>query len=249
MSENLELVPQQGTRAVDAVRPQPTVAEILAAVVERGVTTENVSAVKEVVALYERMEAKKAEREFAASFVALQAEMGNVRAVKAVPNNDGGVRYTFAPFEEIMATVKPLLEKHGFTVTFSTDYAEGRIIKECTLQHIGGHSRSNKFAARVGKGPPGASDTQADGAASTYAKRFALCDALVIVIDKDSDARLEGGSITPEQAEELMHRVQMTNSDRARFLAFAGAKCFEEIPSAKYDTLDAFLRRKEQVGR
>lgn len=231
--------------AVETVRPQPTVADMMQAIIDKGVTADNVAAMGELVKLYERMEDKKAEKEFAAAFVRLQAETRVIKATKAVPNNDGTTRYCFAPFEEIMEAVGPLLERHGFTVAFSTDYAEARLIKICHLTHTGGHTRENKFAVRVGKGPPGSSEAQGDGAASTYAKRFALCDALNIVIDKDSDARAEGGPITQEQAEELSRRLQMVNGDRVKFLAFAGAKSFAEIPAVKYAILDEFLRKKK----
>lgn len=227
-------------------RPTPTVADMLQAVIEKGVTADNVAAMEQLVGLYERMEARKAEQQFAAAFVALQAEMPAVKAISPVPNNDGTIRYRFAPFEEIMKQVSPLLQKHGFTVTFSTDFTEGRLVKTCTLQHIGGHSKSNKFAVRIGSGPPKATETQADGAASTYAKRFALCDALNIQVDHDTDARAEGGKVTAEQAGELEHRVKMLNIDVAKFLAFAHAKSFVEIPAAVYPIADDYLARKEQ---
>lgn len=233
----------------DVVRPEPTVAEILQGVVKGGVTVENVAAVKEVVALYERMEDKKAERQFATDFNALQSEIKSVKATKPVPNNDGSVRYKYAPFEEIMEQVRPMLEKHHFTVTFSTDYLEGRLVKSCTLQHVGGHSKTNKFAVRIGSGPPKSNESQADGAASTYAKRFALCDALNIVIETDSDARADGGAITKEQAEELERRVAETNSNKAAFLKLAGAASFGEILSGKYSMLDQMLTTKERRGR
>jgi hypothetical protein len=123
------------------------------------------------------------------------------------------------------------------------------LIKICTLQHIGGHSKANKFAVRIGSGPPGATETQSDGAASTYAKRGALCDALNIVIDHDDDARAEGGAITQEQAEELARRVNETNSNKEAFLKFAHAKSFAEISESVYPILDDFLRKKEVRGR
>ena len=228
-------------------RPAPSVAEMLHAVIERGVTQENVGALDKLCDLYERMEARNAEKQFAAAFVALQAEMPKVKAVRSIPSHDGTVRSRFAPYEEIMTQVAPLLQKHGFTVTFSTDYKEGRIVKTCTLQHVAGHSRSNQFAVRIGSGPPKASEAQADGAASTYAKRFALCDALNIVIDVDVDAAAEGHPITPEQAESLRQRVQETATDEKRFLSYAGAATFEEITTSKFSMLDAALRRKEKT--
>lgn len=228
-------------------RKPPTVADILQAVVAGGVTAENVSAVKEVVALYERMQDRDAEKAFAAAFVALQAEMPKVQAIRAVPNNDGSVRYRFAPYEEIMRQVSPMLLKHGFTVTFSTRYEEARLVKVCTLQHTAGHKKSNEFAVRIGKGPPAASETQADGAASTYAKRGALCDALNIVVEHDDDARAEGATIFPEQAEEFRRRVQATGSDERAFLRVAGAASYGAIPSARYDILDELLAKRERL--
>lgn len=243
----LELVHNQPGSLAPSQKPSPSPLDMLQAMVQRGVTTENAAAFEQLVKLSEHMEDRQAEKEFAAAFKALQSEMTRVKATKPVPNNDGSVRYNFAPYEEIMEQVRPLLEKHGFTVSFSTDFAEGRLIKSCTLQHVGGHSKVNKFAVRIGSGPPKASEAQADGAASTYAKRFALCDALNIVCEKDSDARAEGGVISKAQADDLRRRVRETASNEADFLKFAGAATFEQIMEGRYATLDAALRRKEKT--
>ncbi len=223
----------------------PSVGDILQAIVKEGVTEQNISAVEKVVGLYERMELAKAERDFAKGYL-VTVVTPDVQATKPVPNNDGSVRYRFAPFEDIMAQVGPMLQKHGFTVSFSSRFQEGRIISTCTLQHIGGHKRSNDFAVRIGQGPPKATESQADGAAATYAKRFALTEALnIVVAHMDNDARLVGGPVTAEQAFELERRVSETNSNVQAFLKFAGANSFKEIPSAKYDILDSYLAKKE----
>lgn len=215
--------------------------------IERGVTAENVAAMKELVGLQERMNEKQAEREFAAAFVQLQSEMPKVTATKPVPGKDGSIRYHYAPFEEIMKQVQPLLTRHGFTVTFDTRFIDGgRCVSVCTLMHTGGHSRSNEFAARVGHGPPHASEAQADGAAQTYSKRFALCNALNIVVSgMDDDARSEGGFITAEQAAELRRRVKATNTSEVKFLGFAQAATFEEIRASKMELLDEQLTKRE----
>lgn len=226
---------------------EPSIGEIIQAVVQKGVTSENVGAVEKLVALYERLEDKKAQREFAAAFKALQSEMKGVKAMSPVPGNDGGVRYKFAAYEDIMEQVKPVLEKHGFTVSFSTEFAEGRLIKICCLQHVGGHTKETRFAVLIGKGPPNASPAQADGAASTYAKRFALCDALNIVIEKDSDARLEGAPISKKDADSIQVRLRNTGGDEKAFLKFAGAESFEEISSVKLEMLEEFLSKKERI--
>lgn len=224
---------------------EPSVGQMLQAVIERGITAENVAAFEKLVALQERREGRDAERAFNQAFAAMQAAMPPVEAVKPVPNRDGTVRYKYAPYEEIMDKVRPVLIAHGFSLSFSMTVDEKRVTQTCTLAHASGHSRTNQFMARIGSGPPQSSEAQADGAAATYAKRMALCDALNIVVERDSDARAEGSPITPEQAESLRARLESVHGNERDFLAYAGASSFEAIGADKYGMLDEALRRKE----
>ena len=230
-------------------KPEPSIASLLAEVIKQGVTPENVAALDKLCDLYERVEAKRAEREFAAAFSKLQSDMPQVAATNAVPNKDGTIRYRFAPFDEIMEAVQPFLTKHGFSVSFNSRHSEGRLTAICTLRHISGHSQSNEFAVRIGSGPPGATETQSDGAAKTYAKRGALSDALNIVVDKDEDARMIGKLINEEQAAELEKRVKACGANEAAFLKYAGAAAYEEIADGRYEALDVLLKRKESAAR
>lgn len=249
MSDQLALSPS-GLLPAAPVKQEPSVGEMLQAVIDKGVTQENVAAIEKLVGLYERMQDKKAEQLFAAAFVRLQAEMPKVQATKPVQNRDGSLRYRFAPLEEIVKQIGPSLKEHGFTFSFSERFDSGRMIETCTLMHVGGWKRTNEFSVRVGGGPPGCTETQADGAASQYARRYALCDALGIVIEHlDEDARLEGGTVTADQAFELERRVAETNSNKAAFLKFAGAEKFTDIAAVKYDMLNQFLQKKERKGR
>lgn len=226
------------------------IAPLLEAIVKSGVNTESVAALEKLTQLYERMEDRNAEKSFAAAFVELQNDMPVVNATKAVPNKDGTTRYKFAPYEDIMETVKPVLQRHGFTITFSMSFGEGRVTQTCTLQHKDGHSRQNQFMVRIGNGPPGSSEAQGDGAASTYAKRFALCNALNIVCEVDTDAnkdaRFDGAPIADDKAQYLKELVKETGSDEAAFLKFAGASKYEEIAASRYDSLIVALNKKRK---
>lgn len=231
-------------------REEPSVGSMLSAFIERGITAENVAAFSALVELKERLETRDAEKQFAQAFVAMQAEMPAIQKKVAVPNNDGSTRYKFAPYDQIMDVVSPILQRHGFATTFTMRYADGRVIQECTLQHIGGHKRTNQFMARIGSGPPKSSEAQGDGAASSFAKRYALCDALALVIETDTDgkfdARVEGAPITRDQVQFLKDEVADTGSDPTKFLAMAGAPSFEEIGSSTYDILVRFLQAKKR---
>jgi len=245
-SQALTLVP------TESMAPAlPGVASMLQTVIQGGVTEGNVGALEKLVDLYERMQAKDAEKAFAQAFNQLQAEMPKIVAEKAAPDKFGNTKFVFAPYEDIMAQVGPLLQKYGFTISFSGTYDQDRITKILHLQHVGGHTKSSQFTVRVGSGPPNASSVQADGAASTYAKRFALCDALNIRISKATgdadDPHTEGSPITKAQADSLRARVRATGTDEIKFLDFAEAKNYADIASSRYDELDKHLKRKEST--
>lgn len=230
-----------------ATRPEePSVALMLQGVIQAGITPENVGALEKLCDLYERQERRSAEKAFASAFVALQADIPSVKATSTIPDNDGNTRSTFAPYEEIMRQVQPLLKKHGFSITFNSAVNDGRVTMTCTLLHAGGHSRDNHFSVSLGKGPPGSSPAQGDGSNATYAKRYALCNALnIVIVGMDDDARAKSYPITQEQAEALRERCIATKADLVKFLAFAKAKTFEEISEDRLPLLEAELSRRE----
>ena len=245
---------------------EPSVALMLQKVIDKGITAENVQALDSLVGLYDRMQAKDAEKQFAKAFAELQSEMPAVAAMKPVPAKDGTIKYYYAPYEELHEQMKPLLSKHGFSVSFNTTREQGTITSICTLRHISGHSQTNQFSVRIGQGPPHATEPQADTSAKNMAKRGAFSDALNIVVDHDDDARMIGKPIGKALAEELLARVRETGSDMFAFLKFAGVNLtagdqaaiidlesadqdpieyFEQISDERYESLDEILRRKE----
>lgn len=222
---------------------------MLDAIIAGGITPESAAALERVTDLYLKMEAESAKKSFAAAKSAMQSELPRVVAQRSIPSRDGTVRSTFAAYEDVMEVVSPYLAKYGFSVSFTVRIDDGakasRICAVCRLSHAGGHSETNEFAVRVGGGPPGCSEAQADGSARSYARRGALCDALNIVVDHDNDARAEGDYITSAQAASLEGRVKATGSDETKFLRLAGAGEYASIRATRYQMLDDMLRRKE----
>lgn len=237
-----------GTEQALATTNEPSIADMLQAVIQGGVSDQNVAVLEKLVAMKERSEQRQSEREYAVAFHNLQAEMPAISASSVVPDKNGNQRYRFAAYEDIMKAVRPLLLKNGFSITFNADFKENRLYQTCRLLHIGGHFKDTTSMVRVGAGPYGASDTQADGAAQTYAKRYALCAALNIVIEHDtdgaSDAKNDGQPISFEQAETLREMVKEAKADEKRFLKYAGAESFETIGSNRYPSLFSELQTR-----
>jgi hypothetical protein len=233
---------------------EPSVAGMLQSVIDKGITSENVSALESLVGLYERLQSKEAQRAFNEAFSKLQSAMPKILAIKPVLAKDGSVKYHYAPFEEIMEKVQPFLTDNGFSVSFNTKIAEnGRLTSICTLRHVSGHSQTNEFSVRIGQGPPHATEPQADTSAKNMAKRGALSDCLNVVVDHDDDARAIGKPVGRAIAEDLQLRAQKCGADEVQFLKFAGVTCaipptiedYERISDSRFDALDEMLKRKE----
>lgn len=246
MSDKSELAVVRQEAQEIARRPEPSLGQMMQAIIKEGITRDNAEAFKTLAELQYKAEARDAEKQFNRAFVELQNALPVIVAKTPIPN-----RGKYEKFEDVMDVVSPHLQRLGFSVAFSQDFKENRILEICTLRHIAGHSVSNSFAVRAGKAD---SDTQADCKASTTAKRNALCNALNIVIRQDclneeNDASIEGTPISAEKAFELERRAKELNADIPRFLAYAGASKFSEILSGAYPILDDWLRKKERAAK
>lgn len=256
MSDNLSVIKSEAGAVARPIEA-PSVAEILRAVVEKGVTTESVGVVEKVVALYERMEDKKAEREYVKALSALQAECQNVIATKDV---DGKFRY--APFLDIWNAVRPAVERNHFTLQWSQEHQGDKIKVTLTLQHLAGHRRDFTYAMRLGSNAPGTpSGAQApvlDSQAESRAKRRLLMDALNIVVDAVTAAEDvgDGTLASKEETEELFKRLVTLEPDDAkrlvserRFLALAGVDRWNQIQKVAIPILQRLIIEKERFHK
>jgi ERF superfamily len=243
---------------------QPSVALMLQGLlssIQNGQTTpQTVEVLKGMMDLYERTEARQAEKDFNAAFVELQKAIPEIKADKAVPDGKGGVLYSYCSFEEIYRQVKDPMMSNGFSVRFSQREENGRITETCHLMHISGHSVSNDFTARVGAGARGMNETKCDLSASSIAQRESFCDALNIPrVGRDDDAKMMGSPIGRAIAEEFQKRVKETGCDEQAFLKYAGVsdaanpatiedymKIRDTADDENYNRLDEALKRKEK---
>jgi hypothetical protein len=229
---------------------EPSVGMLMQAVIEKGITPDTVGVMERLCELRRQVKADDAKEAFAQAFIAMQADLPIIHATKSIPGKNGEVRSSFAPYEELMRQVAPLLKKHGFTVSYSRKIDGLRTVAVCTLMHAGGHEKTNEYAVRIGGGPPGASESQADGAAHMYAMRGALRDALgITVAGLDNDAREVGAFVTQDQAEDIRQRVKATSTYEANVFKFAGSTSYETIPENKYQEIIAYLKKKEQKSQ
>lgn len=148
---------------------------------------------------------------------AFQGENPEIKQTKTFGKEGEKMHFTYAPLDEILRTVRPLLSKHGLAVTFGGN-KEGKLI--CSLYHSTyktkrdesvesekiayaedgeTYSSRDKVYGLVEEGVIRSApitvkrdgDMKAIGTDSTYARRYMLAEVLGIASDEDKDANIE----------------------------------------------------------
>lgn len=109
--------------------------------------------------------------------------------------NNPFFRSKYAPLQDVLKDVRPILTKNGLTV-IQTPVGEGDLIgvKTTLLHKSGEYIISEPFLLRTSKNDP-----QGAGSAITYARRYSLNAVLSIAGDDDDDANSASGNDVAEK--------------------------------------------------
>lgn len=246
MSEKpLAVRPQQES---SEPRPMTSSLAILEAAISRGVTSENVAVVKEIIAMRREEVALENKAHFNRAFFALKKEISgmNFYCDKEAKTKSGDVAYTYCSEEEISRKLEPVLFKHGFTTLFGQRQEADRVIAVITLIHEMTHEETREYSVRVGASNQMKDATAVDAGSTTSAWRHLVIKlfGLKSRIREEGDARNLGAPITPAQAEDLRRRVKATGINERAFLLLAlGSGITDELNLAPKDDRANFYDR------
>jgi hypothetical protein len=213
--------------------------------------------------MQERMEERQAEREFAAAFGRLSADLPRVKKNGTI---DLGVdkqtkvargSFPFAKWDDIDAVIRPLMVREGFTLSFDSvpRTAEGGgLIVTGKLMHRDGHVRSASMPLALDTGP-GRNNLQAMGSTLSYGKRYCAEMLLNIIREGDDDDGKRGGTrfISPEEVETIRRGIEATGMDPRELLSMSSEEThtFNEITTTDYPKmLNALISlKREQDGQ
>lgn len=100
-------------------------------------------------------------------------------------------KYNYRSCEDIMEAVKPVLDKHGCTLVVSDEMkAVGERIYVCATATLSNGEKSHTVTAyaREAETKKGMDESQITGAASSYARKYALAGLFLLDDQKDADA-------------------------------------------------------------
>lgn len=177
----------------------------------------------------------------------------SLAAPKGQRNNFGN--YNYRSCEDILAAAKPLLKEQECTLTIADDIllvGDRFYIKAtATITNKEGLSVCTTAFAREEAAKKGMDASQVTGAASSYARKYALCGLFAIDGEKDADATNTHGKdnadeLTPHEVIENIVKpalAQVNTKDELKKLYDYYPK-LQSVPEYK----SAFSSRKKALG-
>lgn len=153
----------------------------------------DVNKLQAIVAMLERGQDRLAAQQFNEAFARMQPK---IPIIGEKSKTDKG---TYAPREDIVEVVTPILAEFGFALSFKTTFPEaGKLKITGKLKHVGGHCEESEFLAEADQS--GSKNAiQARGSTVEYGRRYTTCDLLNIATRKaDDDGKKAGLANAPE---------------------------------------------------
>lgn len=229
----------QGSTTVPA--PASETAAILS-MIERAAKDQSVDLdrMERLIAMRDRMLADEREREYAADFAAMQAELPIIPERGRGHNN---VRY--ALWEDVNELIKPVLSKYGFSLSFKVTDAPDGVEVTAVLRHRSGHSdqTTKRFVADTSGGK---NAIQAIGSAISYGKRYTASALLNLTSRGEDDdgvaaARLE--TISEEQVAQLRDLLESVGRTERQLLKHIKLEHLSDIRADKFDAVVQMIKR------
>jgi hypothetical protein len=230
----------------------PTIELILSQAVQAGRTG---AELKELLDVFERLNAKKAEQAFNAAFAKFKAECPPIRrrsenAQFQVTRNGVKRASRYAALEDIDADTRESLTNNGLSCAWGDAVVTGdSITMHCFVYHEAGFSRSSGVTLPH-ESKAGASPQQKYASTITYLQRYSLIAALgLTTCDEDDDGNEPGGpTITEEQAGHLDKLLAETGSNSTAFMKFAKVTRLLDIPASRYGELVRAIESKRKAA-
>jgi len=220
----------------------------LVSVIERAAHSKDVDVEKmeRLLAMQERILARDAVMQFNTAMAEMQSELPEITERGKIKIHNE-VRSTYATFEDINDAVKPILQKHGFAMTFRTEVKENQITVTGVLMHRAGHREETSLP--LPSDTSGSKNTvQAIGSSVSYGKRYVMSALLNITTRGEDDDGGAAGTqyINEEQVANLTTLLDEVGADKGAFNRYFKIESIEKLPVKAFKQAIAMAEAKRK---
>jgi hypothetical protein len=177
----LELATQERMAAPAIINPEDPIGLFKLAIE----TKAGADTLERVMAVRRELRAEHAKQAYDTAMAQFQSECPPITKGRPVPTASGKIAYYYAPLENIISQVRPLMLRLGFSFSFDTNIESqpGWVIATCKVTHREGHSEVSTAKFPLGTKTAIMSETQVFAGALTFATRRVFCNAFGIVTE------------------------------------------------------------------
>lgn len=204
----------------------------------------DVDKLERLMQMRERAVEREAKAEFDAAMSQMQPELPTI----GERGNAAG-RYTYALWEDINTAIKPVLMRHGFALTFRTDFTHGVTVIG-VLSHRAGHREETSITL-----PADASGNknavQAVASSVSYGKRYTAGALLNLTSHGEDDDAYKAVHeiVSDEQLAKINEWMESTGSDPAAFCRAFKVDSVANLPAKDYQRAIAMFQAKQKKGK
>lgn len=199
-----------------------------------------------LLSMYERIEDRKAKKEFDIALAEVQNELPEIGKLGAAKDSKGKVLYNYGKWEDINRVIKPILAEHGFSLSFRVaDHERGLAVTGVLSRS--GHSEETTMTLPLDSASAAMSNSQARGSATSYGKRYTAGALLNLILADELDNDGVGAppeTVGPEEMTILDDLLKRTGADRAKFFAYAKVEGMADIYMKNFEPLKKALEDK-----
>lgn len=197
----------------------------------------DVNKLERLMAMYERIEARRGEQAFNEAMNEAQTEIRPIATDASNPNT----KSKYASYPALDRALRPIYTKHGFALSFDTgDSATDMVKVLCYVSHRGGHSRTyHADMPADGKGAKGGdvmTKTHAAGSAMSYGQRYLLKLIFNIAVgDDDGNAASDTAEkVNEEEIAKILDLIDRSNSDIEKWCKYMKIESVAALPKKDF---------------
>ena len=199
----------------------------------------DIDKMERLLQMQERVMDRQAMMAYSTAMAAMQTELPSIE--ERGQTNNG----CYATLEDIVDTVRPILQKHGFAVSFRIKTQERGIQVTGVLMHKDGHREETSMLLPADmSGNKNA--VQAFGSSTSYGKRYVLSALLNITTrGQDDNGSAAGGVrlVTPFQAGQIQRLISQCPATTQEWFSGKYGSAVQ-VPQADFDKLRASLTKR-----
>lgn len=199
----------------------------------------DIDKMERLLQMQERVMDRQAMMAYSAAMAAMQTELPSIE--ERGQTNNG----CYATLEDIVDTVRPILQKHGFAVSFRIQTQERGIQVTGVLMHKDGHREETSMLLPADmSGNKNA--VQAFGSSTSYGKRYVLSALLNITTrGQDDNGNAAGGVrlVTPFQAGQIQRLISQCPATTQEWFSGKYGSAVQ-VPYSDFDKLRASLTKR-----